>query len=89
MRDLHAIYSTWAMLGEVETVIGLYQGDILEKFRGAAEQSHRRQDKSRLTAHAFRMTLVVQGNKLPQIIHAIRPLVLEFPKIARVRLGKW
>ena len=32
--------------------------------------SHRRQDKPRLTAHAFRMTLVAQG-KLPQIIVVI------------------
>ena len=30
------------------------------------EWSHRPPDKPRLTAHAFRMTLVVQGNKLPQ-----------------------
>ena len=31
------------------------------------KRSHGPQDQPRLTAHAFQMTLVVQGNKLPQI----------------------
>ena len=58
----------WSKLGEVEWA--RTQSRDREKIHtaGAAERSHRPQHKPRLTAHAFRMTLVVQGNKLPQII---------------------
>ena len=57
------------MLGEVETHSPILKSRQKKQIAGEAEnrkRSHRRQDKPRLTAHAFRMTLVAQG-KLPQI----------------------
>ena len=54
------------ILGEVQTHSPGEKPAKKNKSAESAEWNHRPPDKPRLTAHAFRMTLVAQG-KLPQI----------------------
>ena len=47
----------------------------MPRCRGAAETGSRPAAQTPTTAHAFRMTLVVQGNKLPQIKYINRKTI--------------
>ena len=71
----HRDVSFGLMLGGVQILFQVGQTPDLEHATGRPrtprtprKRSHHRQDKPRLTAYAFRMTLEVQGNKFPQII---------------------